>query len=64
MHEFQVYITLKEGYEIPCRDDKECNVLFNIKQPNWVSASRCIKSMVDMDNVEEWHMICIDQEAY
>lgn len=60
MHEFQVYVTLKNGYSIPCRDDEEHEVIFNIKQPNWVSASRCFKTMVNMDNVEEWHMICID----
>ena len=60
MHTFLVSITLKDGYEIPCRDDKEYEVSFKMQQPNWVSASRCVKSMINMNNVESWDMICVD----
>lgn len=60
MHKFLVSITLKNGYEIPCRDDKEHEVSITLEQPNWVSASRCVKSIINMDNVETWDMICID----
>ena len=60
MHTFLVSIELKEGYMIPCRDDLECEVRLEMIQPNMVAAQRCIKALVNMDNVEDYNIVALD----
>lgn len=60
MHTFLVSITLKDGYEIPCRDDKECIVSLKMQQPNMVACKRCVKALVNMNNVEELDVVALD----
>jgi len=60
MHTFLVSIELKEGYEIPCRDDPENIVSFKMEQPNMVAAKRCVKTLVNKENIEELSIVALD----
>ena len=58
---FEVYVTLKEGFQPVPYMETETDLTFIIEARNRATADRMVKAMLsNCNNVECWDSICID----
>lgn len=61
MLEVLFFMKLKKGYKKVMETEETKDLEISIKAPNFATASRMFKSFVNMDNIESWDSVIINE---